>query len=89
MSEKAKYVDADALKAALYSCLVHPSIPYSSDPIAQAVLQQVQPMIRDALTGMIHNIVQAVDRASKPYDKCMLCVQRDACIPEHPLGDNR
>lgn len=89
MAEKARYVDVDKLKIALMN--IYPAMPnsYSSSLIETQVNQLIGQGLFQALESFKQQLITAVDQAAAPYDKCMLCVQRDSCIPEHPLGDNR
>jgi hypothetical protein len=89
-SSKARYVDANTFIMAIQNCpTVVGNYGYSSDPLTQAINQTMSRAIMEALEQFKRNLSAAVYQASVPYDKCMLCVQKDACIPEHPLGDNR
>lgn len=87
--DKARYVDAEKLKIEILG--IYPGVPsnYSSSQIEQQINQLVGMAMVNAFESFKTQLAEAIYRASKPYDKCMLCVQRDACIPEHPLGDNR
>lgn len=88
-SPQARYVDADKLRLALESLYPAASTGYSTSQVEQQINNLVHNAITMSLNSFKHQIIQAIDQASVPYDKCMLCVQRDSCIPEHPLGDNR
>lgn len=89
MAEKARYVDVDKLKMALMN--IYPAMPsnYSSSVLEGQINQLIGQGVFQALESFKQQIVGAIEQAGVPYDKCMLCVQRDSCIPEHPLGDNR
>lgn len=88
-SPQAQYVDANRLKLALESLYPTASTGYSSSQVEQQINNLVHNAMITSLNMFKQQIIQAIDQASVPYDKCMLCVQRDSCIPEHPLGDNR
>jgi hypothetical protein len=83
-SNQARYVDADKLKMALYS--LHPAVgaSYSSGLLDQQVNQLILNALTNSFESFKHQLINAIDQASVPYDKCMLCVQRDSCIPPDP-----
>jgi hypothetical protein len=88
-SYQTKYVDADKLAQAISRIYVSAGVGYSSGLLDQQINQLVSNAIQGSLEIFKHQILDAIAEASSPYDKCMLCVQRDSCIPEHPLGENR
>jgi len=89
MAEKGRYVDVDALKQALVTMYVPVNLGYSNGPLESHVNQMVSQALINTLTSFKLQLAEAIEKAAKPYDKCMLCVQRDSCVPEHPLGENR
>lgn len=88
-SNQARYVDAEQLVDQLRSIYPLVSTSYSHGGIDQAINGLIKTALVNSLEGFKNQIIQAIERSSVPYDKCMLCVQRDSCVPEHPLGDSR
>lgn len=86
---KARYVDAERLISALRSFYPAVSTSYTSSMVEQQINNMIQMAVSGSLENFKHQLIAAIEQASVPYDKCMLCVQRDSCIPPHPLGDNR
>jgi hypothetical protein len=70
---------------------IYPSISpsYSSGLVETQINTLISGALTNALLSFKMQLASAIDQAAMPYDKCMLCVKRDSCIPEHPLGDNR
>lgn len=89
MAEKTKYVDAEKLIASLRNIHINNGSSYSSSLLENHINQLIDNAIRVSLDTFKYQVIKAIEEASVPYDKCMLCVQRDSCIPDHPLGDNR
>lgn len=88
-SNQARYVDADQLVDQLRNIYPLVSTSYSHGGTDQIINGLIQTALVNSLEGFKNQIIRAIEQSSVPYDKCMLCVQRDSCIPEHPLGDNR
>lgn len=88
-SNQTRYVDANQLVDKLRSVYPVASTGYSSGMLDQQVNNLLQSALMNTLESFKSQLIQAIEQSSVPYDKCMLCVQRDSCIPEHPLGDNR
>lgn len=88
-SNQAKYIDAEKLKMEVYGIYPGSSSNYSSSPIETQINQLVGAAVLNAFEGFKSQLAMAIDRAAVPYDQCMLCVKRDSCVPEHPLGENR
>lgn len=83
-SNQTRYVDADKLKLALSSFYPVSNTQYSSSLVETQINQLISMTMSSALESFKHQIIKAIDQASVPYDKCMLCVQRDSCIPPDP-----
>lgn len=83
-ANQTRYVDADRLVAAIQR--IYPAVGgnYSSGLIDQQVNQIVSSALSGSLEMFKQQIIGAIQEASQPYDKCMLCVQRDSCIPPDP-----
>lgn len=88
-SPEKRYVDADKLMVSLNNLYPAIAMQYSSNQIESQINQLIQASLTNAFMSFKMQLVGAIDHAAVPYDKCMLCVQRDSCKPEHPLGDNR
>lgn len=81
MSEKARYVNAEQLKIALRSTYPAIGTNYASGMLDQQVNQLIANSLLSAFETFKNQLINAIDQASEPYDKCMLCVQRDSCLP--------
>jgi len=81
MSEKTRYIDANAVALAIDTINVGFYPSYSSGQLDSAVNMLVGQAVNGALMHFKEQLKQALLSASKPYDKCMLCVQRDGCVP--------
>jgi hypothetical protein len=86
-NNQTRYIDADKLKEALASMYADSGTKYTNGQIESQINQMISGAIMISLEAFKHQIIDAIDKASVPYDKCMLCVQRDSCIPQHPLGE--
>jgi hypothetical protein len=89
MAEKARYVDADKLIDAIRGIYVNTGSHYSSGAVDSQINSMISHGITEAMQSLKMALACAIDNAAESYDKCMLCVQKDSCIPPHPLGDNR
>jgi len=89
MSKEGRYVDVDALKIALMGIYPTSNGSYANGIVEQQIANMINTTMLQSLDAFKHQLISAIEKAGKPYDKCMLCVQRDTCVPEHPLGDNR
>lgn len=89
MPEAARYIDAEKLKIALSTMYPAVGTSYSSGQVENQINMLISGALMNALESFKHQIINAIDQAATPYDKCLLCVQKDSCIPPHPLGDNR
>jgi hypothetical protein len=76
-----RYIDADLFARTIDS--IYPAIPtlYCSSPLEQQVNQLVQQALLNGLMNFKSQIRDAIEQAAVPYDKCMLCVQRDCQVP--------
>lgn len=83
-SNQTRYVDADKLTIALRGMFPATSSGYSSGMVDQQVNNLIQQAMMSSLESFKNQIITAIEQASVPYDKCMLCVQRDSCIPPDP-----
>ena len=83
-SNQARYVDSDKLIMALRNIYPATSTGYSSGMVDQQINNLIQQGMMGSLESFKHQIIAAIEQASVPYDKCMLCVQRDSCIPPDP-----
>ena len=83
-SNQTRYVDSDKLIMALHN--LHPAVAtgYSSGLLDQQINQLILNAMVNSFTSFKHQMIEAISQASVPYDKCMLCVQRDSCIPPDP-----
>ena len=81
MSEKTRYIDADAMAQVLRDL----PISYYHNSYSGQLDGAVNTLLNQAITGALYSfkeqLANAVATAGKPYDKCLLCVQRDSCIP--------
>lgn len=88
-SDQKKYVDSDKLKMAILNMPIPCSSNYSNGNFEREINQMISSSLINSFTQLQSALVNAIDQAAVPYDKCMLCVQRDSCVPDHPLGENR
>lgn len=88
-NNQTRYIDADVLIHLLYNTMPNIAPTYSGDALGQAMDNKINTQVYQAFQSFISNLQAQIERSAVTYDKCMLCVQRDSCIPEHPLGDNR
>jgi len=81
MSEKTRYIDASSLTSAIDRMNIGYHGNYASGQLDSAVNMLVGQAVNSALIHFKEQLKQAIMSASMPYDKCMLCVQRDGCVP--------
>jgi hypothetical protein len=76
-----RYIDADLLTRSLD--FMYPSIPtqYCSSQLEGQVNQLVHQALLGAFMSFKTQLRDMVEQAAVPYDKCMLCVQRDCQVP--------
>lgn len=81
MSEKTRYVDADLLAQAIRDM----PFTYYHNSYSGQLDGAVNTLINQAVTGALYSFKEQLANtlavAGKPYDKCLLCVQRDSCVP--------
>lgn len=89
MAEEKRYVDADKLIEALRMMPIPSGSSYHNGALESQISQMINTCLSSSFIEFKEQLLRLVQGASSQYDKCMLCVQRDTCIPEHPLGENR
>jgi len=89
MVEAKRYIDADKLVEALRVMSIPCGSGYYNGQLEPIISQMINTCMSAGFIEFRETLMRLVMEASEPYDKCLLCVQRDSCIPEHPLGDNR
>ena len=83
-ANQTRYVDADKLIMALRTIYPATSTSYSSGMVDQQINNLIQQAMAGSLDNFKHQIIAAIEQSATTYDKCMLCVQRDSCIPPDP-----
>lgn len=80
MSEKARFVDATALAMAVRTMPHSHSSSYSGGAVDTVVNQLISTAVMGAMIEFKMRLADAIEQAGQPYDKCMLCVQRDCDV---------
>jgi hypothetical protein len=82
-----KYVDADLIAVAIHNMNTHFTSynnGYGSTNIDSQINGLINQAVNSALLQFKNNLASAIMMSARPYDKCMLCVQRDSCPPPDP-----
>lgn len=90
MVEEKRYVDADALADVIRSMAIPSGSGYYNGQLEPIISQMINTSLYSAFVDFRESLIQAITSAARPYNACMLCIQRDCdVVPDHPLGDNR
>ena len=68
-----KYISASDLQAAINSISVCCAIPYSNDPVGQAIGTQVSRAVEQALDAFKYQLSSAVMNSATKEGPCFLC----------------